>query len=146
VTGVQVIPSGAPEICVARTNGNWFLSKPLFIRGNPPPSKHCLMRCKNLFQRQESAPPKCAKIKMLTLNSLSQSANPFEHRSRRTALAIRRWQQNRAGNQVYLRVVGVDGAFVADAGWLNLVSAFGQRLAPTHRSWTRAKIISITSC
>jgi len=24
VTGVQVIPSGAPEICVARTNGNGF--------------------------------------------------------------------------------------------------------------------------
>src|SRR5882672_6366935 len=33
VTSVQVIPSGAPEICVARTNGNWILTKPLFYPG-----------------------------------------------------------------------------------------------------------------
>jgi len=56
-----------------------------------------------------------------------------------------RWQldvgnKTAPGNQVYLRVVGVDGAFVADAA-----GSISFRVRPTtgatHRSWTRAKII-----
>ncbi|HZF01001.1 MAG TPA: DUF4340 domain-containing protein [Methylomirabilota bacterium] len=122
VTGVQVIPSGAPEICVARTNGNWFLSKPLFYPGQSAAIEALL----DALQKLVPAP----RISAAEMRENKNADAEFGFLNPQIRLNIeageQRWQldvgnKTAPGNQVYLRVVGVDGAFVADAGWLNLV-------------------------
>jgi len=118
-TTLQVIPAGALEIQADRTNDNWFLSKPYEYPAQTAAIHALLDSLAGL-----------APDMRITASELRQQTNA-EHEygfdTPQTSLVIetprQQWQlkigrRTAPGNQVYLRVVGVDGAFVTDAGWL----------------------------
>ena len=123
VVSVQVFPSGALEISADRTTGGWFLTKPVSY-----PAQSAAIEAL-LDALQKLAP---AKISATELREHTNSEAEFGFENPQATLVITAggqgqiWQlkagnRTAPGDQVYLRVVGTDGAFVADASWLNLV-------------------------
>ena len=118
ITEVQVIPAGALEIRAARTNGGWQLTRPVRY-----PAQAAAIETL-LDTLQKLAPDK------ITASELRAYKNPeteFGFDNPPVSLVVQAggqsWQlkvgnRTAPGDQVYLRVVGEDGAFVADAGWL----------------------------
>lgn len=122
VTSVRVVPSGAPEICAVRTNGDWFLTEPLYYPGQTAAIESLL----EAIQKLVPAP----RITAAEMSAHKDAETEFGFARSQLSLVIesgdRRWQlvvgnKTAPGNQVYLRVVGVDGAFVVDTDWLKLV-------------------------
>ena len=120
VTSVQVFP-GALKIEVNRTNGGWVLTSPVSY-----PAQTAAIGAL-LDAIQKLAPEK---ISAAELREHKNSDAEFGFENPQATLVISAGEQiwqlkagNRTapGDQVYLRVVGVDGAFVADAGWLRLI-------------------------
>jgi len=120
VTSVQVFP-GALKIEVNRTNGGWVLTSPVSY-----PAQTAAIGAL-LDAIQKLAPEK---ISAAELREHKNSDAEFGFENPQATLVISAGEQSwqlKAGNrtapgdQVYLRVVGVDGAFVADAGWLRLI-------------------------
>jgi uncharacterized protein DUF4340 len=121
VTSVQIIPNGALEIRAGRANGSWLLSKPISYPAQPAAIETLLAALQKL------AP---AKISPAELREHTNSDAEFGFESPQFSIAIeaggQRWQllvgnMTAPGDQAYLRVVGVEGAFVADAGWLKFI-------------------------
>ena len=121
VTSVQVFPAGAQEISADRTNGGWVLTKPVSY-----PAQAAAIEA--LLDALQTLTP--AKISAAELRENKNSETEFGFENPQAMLAIaagsQSWQlkvgnKTAPGDQVYLRVVGTDGAFVADAGWLNLI-------------------------
>jgi hypothetical protein len=122
VTSVQVFPSGALEIRADHTNHAWRLTKPV-----PYAAQSAAIEA--LLDALERLVP----VTRLTAAELHHHRNAdaeFGFETPRVSLVIESGGQRRQlllgnktppGDQVYLRVVGVDGAFVADAGWLNFL-------------------------
>jgi hypothetical protein len=118
VTSIQVFPAG---VNADRTNGGWVLTKPVSY-----PAQAAAIEAL-LDALQKLAP---AKISAAELREHKNSEAEFGFENRQATLVIAAgdqiWQlkvgnKTAPGDQVYLQVVGVDGAFVADAAWLNLV-------------------------
>jgi hypothetical protein len=119
VTSVQVIPAGALEIRADRTNNSWILSKPVSY----PAQSAAVEALLDALQKLTPAT-------RITAGELLEHRNPdadFGFDSPQISLTIESGDQRRQllvgkktppGDQVFLRVVGVDGAFVADADWL----------------------------
>lgn len=121
VTSVQIIPSGALEIRADRANNSWLLSKPISY-----PAQSAAIETL-LTALQKLAP---TKISAAELRENKNSEAEFGFDNPQISLVIQaggqQWQlhvgnKTAPGDHVYLRVVGTDGAFVADAGWLNLI-------------------------
>jgi hypothetical protein len=121
VTSVQVIPPDAPEIRADLTNGVWRLTKPVVYPAQAAAIETLLGTLQQL--RPET------RISAAELRANQGSEGDFGFGSP-TSLVIesggRRWQlqighKTAPGTEVYLRSVRVDGTFVTDAGWLNLV-------------------------
>jgi len=121
VTSIQVFPSGAQEISADRANGGWVLTRPVVY-----PAQTAAIGAL-LDALQKLAPEK---ISAAELREHKNSDAEFGFENPQATLVISAGEQSwqlKAGNrtapgdQVYLRVVGVDGAFVADAGWLKLI-------------------------
>ncbi|HTX20328.1 MAG TPA: DUF4340 domain-containing protein [Candidatus Aquilonibacter sp.] len=121
VTSIQVIPNGALEIRADRTNNSWMLTKPIVYPAQPAAIETLLTALQNL------AP--ATKISAAEFGRENSDVE-FGFVHPQTSLVIQagnqRWQldvgnKTAPGDQVYLRVVGVEGAFVADAGWLKLI-------------------------
>ena len=118
VTSVQVFPAG---VSADRTNGGWFLTKPVSY-----PAQAAAIEAL-LDALQKLAPAK------ISAEELREHKNPetefgFENRQATLVIAAgdQSWQlkvgnKTAPGDQVYLNLPGVDGVFVADAGWLNLI-------------------------
>jgi hypothetical protein len=118
-TSVQVIPAGAVEIRADRTNDQWFLTKPYPYPAQPV-----------AIQALLDALAKLTPVLRITAGELRQQPsaeqdygldNPpvslfLQTRTQQWQLKIGR--RTAPGNQVYMRVVGVDGAFVTEADWL----------------------------
>jgi hypothetical protein len=122
VTSVQIIPNGALEIRADRTNDSWLLSRPVLYSAQPAAVETLL-----------------AALQKLTPATRISAAELREHRTAETdfgfdppqiSLVIEAgdesWQllvgnKTAPGDQVFLRVVGVDGAFVADTDWLKFI-------------------------
>ena len=121
VTRVQVFPSGAHEISADRANVGWILKKPVIYPAQAAAIGALLDALQKLSPYKISA------------GELHESKNldaDFGFENPQATLVITAGEQSwqlKAGNrtapgdQVYLRLVGVDGAFVADAGWLKLI-------------------------
>ncbi len=119
ITGIQVTPAEAREISVARTNGQWVLQKPLFYPAQ-----------KTAVDSLAEALVKLVPVTRLTAADLREHKNPdveFGFDTPRDSVVIAGGGQRRQlnigkltapGDQVYVRVVGTDGIFVTDAGWL----------------------------
>jgi hypothetical protein len=129
VTSVQIIPNGALEIRADRVNNSWQLSKPISY-----PAQSAAIET-FLDALQKLAP---SKISAAELREHPNSETEFGFDNPQFSIAIESGSSRRQlkignltapGDHVYMRVVGEDGAFVADAGWLELIprSAAGWR-------------------
>jgi hypothetical protein len=123
VTSVQVIPSGALEIRADRTNGAWLLTKPIVYPAQPAAIEALL----DALQKLTPA----TRISAAELRNHRNADVEFGFETPRVSLVIETGGQRRQllvgnktppGDQVFLRVVGVDGAFVADADWLEFIT------------------------
>ena len=121
VTSVQIIPAVPLEIRADRVNGSWLLSKPISYPAQSAAIETLLVALQKL------AP---AKIGAAELREHPNSDAEFGFDNPQTSLVLeagdKRWQlkvgnKTAPGDQVYLRVPGVDGVFVADADWLKLI-------------------------
>ena len=122
MTGIQVIPAGAREISAVRTNDAWQLQKPLAYPAQAAAIEALL-----------AALEKLAPATRLTAAELRGHKNAdaefgFDNPqfSLDVAAGDQRWHllvgnKTAPGDQVFIRVVGLDGAFVTDAGWLRLL-------------------------
>lgn len=120
VTSIQV-SAGALAISADRTNGGWALTKPVVYPAQTAAIEALLDAIKKL------AP---AKISAAALREANNSDEDLGLKNPQATLVIDAPGQSNQllvgkrtapGDQVYLRVVGVEGVFVADAGWLNLI-------------------------
>ena len=131
VTSVQVFPAGAPEIRASRTNGDWFLTKPVSY-----PAQNAATGAL-LDAIQKLAP---ARISAAELREQKKSDAEFGFEKPQATIFITTGDQSRQlkvgdktapGDQVYLQVVALEGVFVADAGWLNLIPRDGDEWRDT---------------
>jgi hypothetical protein len=122
VTSVQIIPAGALEIRADRMNGNWLLSKPMVY-----PAQAAAIETL-LDALQKLAPT--TRIGAGELQERHDADEDFGFEPPQISLVITAGDHSRhllvgnktaPGDQLFLRVVGLDGAFVADAGWLKFI-------------------------
>jgi hypothetical protein len=122
VTSVQVIPSGALEIRADRTNGAWRLTKPIAY----PAQATVIESLLDALQKLTTA----TRISAAEMRGHHDADAEFGFETPRISLVIESGGQRRQllvgnktppGDQVFLRVVGMDGAFVADADWLRFI-------------------------
>ena len=131
VTSVQVFPAGELEIEVNRTNGGWVLARPVFYPAQTAAIEALLDALQKLVP---------ARISAAELREQKNSEAEFGFEKPQATLVIATGNQGPQlkvggrtppGDQVYLRVTGVDGVFVADAGWLNLIPRAGDEWRDT---------------
>jgi hypothetical protein len=122
VTSLQVIPAAALEIRADRTNNSWLLAKPISY----PAQSAAIEAFLTVLEKLTPA----TRISAGELREHHTASADFGFDSPQASLVVeagdQRWQllvgnKTAPGDQVFLRVVGVDGAFVADAGWLKLI-------------------------
>jgi Domain of unknown function (DUF4340) len=122
VTSVQVIPSGALEIRATRTNDTWLLTKPITY----PAQSAAIEALLEALQKLQPA----TRINAAELRGHHNADVEYGFEPPRISLVIESDGQRRQllignktppGDQVFLRIVGVDGAFVADADWLKFI-------------------------
>jgi Domain of unknown function (DUF4340) len=122
VTSVQVIPANALETRVVRTNGTWLLTKPVVY----PAQSVAVEALLAALQK----PISITRISASEFRKHHDANIEYGFEPPQTSLVVtdgnQRWQlqvgnKTAPGDQVYLRVVGVDGAFVADADWLKFI-------------------------
>ena len=118
-TSVQVIRPGTLEIRADHTNDNWFLSKPFVY-----PAQSAAIRA--LLDSLAGLTPD-ARITAGEMRQQPGAGQDYGFDNPQVSLVIntpsQEWQlvigrQTAPGDQVFLRVVGVDGAFVTSADWL----------------------------
>jgi hypothetical protein len=116
VTSVQVFPNNAPEISVERTNGGWVMTQPVGYPGQT-------VAIESLVDALE----KLAVAVRVPSGGNADSEYGFKTPE---AIAIQSGDDRREilvgnktapGDQVFVRVVGSDGIFVTDAGWLKFI-------------------------
>jgi hypothetical protein len=122
VTSIQVIPVNALEIRVERTNGAWLLAKPVIYPAQPAAVEALLTALQKLTP--------ITRISASELREHHDANMEYGFEPPQTSLVVTDGGQRRQlqvgnktapGDQVFLRVVGVDGAFVADADWLKFI-------------------------
>jgi Domain of unknown function (DUF4340) len=121
VTSVQVFPSGALEISAVRTNGGWVLTRSVSY----PAQAAAIEALLNALQKLSPA-----RISAAELRGQKNSETDLGFENPQATLVItaggQSWQlkvgnKTAPGDQVYVRVVGVEGVSVADADWLKLI-------------------------
>jgi hypothetical protein len=123
VTSVQIYPAGTLEIRADRTNDNyWLLTRPIIY----PAQTAAIETLLGALQKLVPA----TKISAAELREHRATETEFGFDNPQFSITIeagdRSWQlrvgnKTAPGDQVFLRAVGTDGAFVTDADWLNLV-------------------------
>jgi hypothetical protein len=122
VTSVQISPAAAFEIRASRTNDSWRLTKPIIYPAQPAAIEILLAALQKLtFATSLSASE-------LREHRTAEADYGFENPQFSILLEAgeQQWQlkvgnKTAPGNQVFLRVIGVEGAFVADADWLRFI-------------------------
>jgi hypothetical protein len=122
VTSIEIFPAGALEICAIHTNGSWQLTKPIVY-----PAQTTAIE--TLLDTLEKLAP-ATKISAAELREHRATETEFGFDNPQFSIAVdagdHGWQlkvgnKTAPGDQVFLRVVGTDGAFVTDAGWLGSI-------------------------
>jgi len=126
VTSVQVIPANALEIQADHTNGawgKWLLTKPVVYPAQPAAVETLLAALQKLTP--------AIRISAGELREQHNAEMDYGFEPPRISLVLegadgQRWQlqvgnKTAPGDQVFLRVVGTDGAFVADSDWLKYI-------------------------
>ncbi|HZI31034.1 MAG TPA: DUF4340 domain-containing protein, partial [Candidatus Binatia bacterium] len=122
VTSLQISPSGMREISVVRTNGSWFLEKPLAYPAQAAAVQSLAAALEKL------TPATRLSAKEMSVHKDADAEYGFDSPLFSIVVqadGLRRQliigKRTAPGNQVFVRVVGTDGAYVVDAGWLNLL-------------------------
>ena len=123
VTRLEVIPAGAVAIRADLTNGLWFLTQPYAYPAQPAAIQALLTGLKKL------TPDLRISADELRQQPAAEQDYGFDNPADSLVIGTSGRQEWRLkigrltapGNQVYVRVVGVEGAFVTDAGWLKLL-------------------------
>lgn len=122
VSALQVSPASTPEISVLRSNGSWQLQKPLVY-----PAQTAAVTA--LAEALEKLAP-ATRLTAAELREHKNTDAEFGFDNPQFSLVVEAHGQRRQliigkrtapGDQVFVRVVGFDGAFVVDAGWLQLL-------------------------
>ncbi|MGB7768897.1 MAG: DUF4340 domain-containing protein [Verrucomicrobiia bacterium] len=123
VASVQVIPTDALEIQADRTNRTWLLTKPVVY----PAQSAAIETLLGVLQKLTPA----IRISAGELRKEPNADAEYGFEPPHISLVIegadgQSWQlqvgnKTAPGDQVFLRVVGTDGAFVADADWLKYI-------------------------
>ena len=122
ITGLQVIPAGAREISVTRTNRTWLLEKPILYPGQAA-------KIDGLIDALQKLTP------VLSFSAGDMSARKdadaefgFDNPQFTLDLAAadRTWHlrvgnKTATGDGVYVRVVGATGAYITDTAWLQFL-------------------------
>ncbi|HTR43490.1 MAG TPA: DUF4340 domain-containing protein, partial [Pseudomonadales bacterium] len=116
VTSVQVFPNNAPEISVERTNEGWLMTQPVTYPGQKAAIESLVDALKKLTiaMRVASVGNADSEYGFKTPETITIQSGD----SRREILV---GNKTAPGDQVFVRVVGSDGIFVADAGWLKFI-------------------------
>jgi hypothetical protein len=126
LTRIQVNPAGQREICVVRAKGGWQMQKPLAY-----PALSAAVEA--LATTLEKLTP-ATRLTAAELGAKQNAETEFGFDNPQFTLLLENGGQRRQllvgsrtapGDQVFLRVVGTDGAFVTDAAWLALVPHHG---------------------
>jgi hypothetical protein len=123
VTSIEIFPAGgALEICAARTNGNWQLTKPIVY----PAQTTAIEMLLGALQKLVPA----TRISAAELSEHQPTDAEFGFDPPQFSINVAGdnhvWHlkvgnKTAPGDQVFLRVVGTDGAFVTDADWLRFI-------------------------
>ncbi len=122
VTSVEIFPAGALEISAARTNGNWQLTRPVSY----PAQTTAIEMLLGALQKLVPA----TRISAAELREHRVTDTEFGFDNPQFSISVEAgdhsWQlkvgnKTAPGDQVFLRVVGTDGAFVTDADWLRFI-------------------------
>jgi hypothetical protein len=123
VTSIRVIPANALEIRADLTNDAWLLTGPVVYPAQPAAIEALLGALQKLTP--------AIRISAGELRKESNADVEYGFEAPRFSLVIeeaggQRWQllvgnETAPGDQVFLRVVGTDGAFVANADWLKYI-------------------------
>ncbi len=122
VTAVQVRPTGQLEIRLERTNGTWHLTKPVFY----PAQAELVMALLRALERLDNL----NRIGPDELKSVSDPDSEFGLSPPQVSLIFHQpnhriqvhvGRRSPLGDQVYVRVIGKEGIFTADASLLNII-------------------------
>jgi Domain of unknown function (DUF4340) len=122
VTDIEVIPAGALAIDADNTNGAWQLEKPFVYPAQAAAIENLIAVLENL------TPATRLTAAEIGLHKDADAEYGFNNPqfSVMVSTGTRQWQlrignKTAPGDQVFVRVAGVDGAFVTDAGWLQFL-------------------------
>ena len=122
VTSIQVIPRNAPEISVEYTNGNWVLTQPVVY----PAQRTAIEALLEALKKLQPA----VRIRPAELSANHNANSDYGFDTPQASLVIQSGNERReisVGNktppndQVFLRVIGLDGVLVTDAAWLQFI-------------------------
>jgi Domain of unknown function (DUF4340) len=122
LTRLQISPAGQREISAVHSHGVWLLEKPLAY-----PAQSAAVQ--TLAEALEKLAP-ATRLTAADMRAHKNAEQEFGFENPRFTLVInagdQQWQllvgnQTAPGDQVFLRVIGLDGAFVTAAGWLQFL-------------------------
>ncbi|HWY30606.1 MAG TPA: DUF4340 domain-containing protein, partial [Candidatus Acidoferrum sp.] len=122
VTDIEIIPGGALAIEARLTNGVWQLEKPFLYPARAAAIEDLLSRLENLSPATRLSAAEIGADK----NADAEYGFDNPQYSLQISAGQQQWQlrvgkKTAPGDQVFVRVVGADGAFVTDANWLQLL-------------------------
>ncbi len=119
LTGIQISPAGAREIEAVRSNHVWQLQKPIAY----PAQAAAIAALADALEKLAPA----TRLTAAEMRAHKNAEADFGFENPQFRLEIFAGEQSwhllvgnktAPGDQVFIRVVGLDGAFVTDAGWL----------------------------
>jgi len=122
ITGISVTPAGQPAIHVDRTNNTWQLTQPLSYPAQATNVDAFLEALKNLTTYPPITPAELRKRPKADeeFGFVSPQATATLFKGDET-VQILFGNRTVPGDQVFLRVVGIENIFIVDAGLLNLL-------------------------
>ncbi|HSY42742.1 MAG TPA: DUF4340 domain-containing protein [Candidatus Acidoferrum sp.] len=137
VTSVQVFPNNAPEISVERTNDTWFLTQPVVYPAQKTAVDGLVDAVQKLKAAMHISPAEAAQTHNVNaeygFNAPEVSLVIQSGDDRREVLV---GNKTAPGDQVFLRVVGEDGVFVTDVGWL-------QHIPQSANDWRDSALVNL---
>ena len=134
VTAIQIIPAGTREISVVRTNQLWHLEKPLTYPAQGSAIESLLEAVEKISPQRLGADD----LRGRNLDAEFGFANPqfsLVITAGEQTWQVRVGSRTAPGDQVFVRIVGLDGAFVTDTAWLQL-------LPHTANDWRDTTLVS----
>ena len=121
VTSLQISPAGAREISVDRTNGGWQMERPLAYPAQTAGVESLLEAMAKLVPALRLAGDDVLGKNTDTEFGFNNPQFTLDVAAGDQTWHLRIGKQTAPGDQVYVRIVGLDGAFVTDASWLQLL-------------------------